>query len=316
MQKCERCGADRVVLDSGKIRSCTKGPCHPFYGKKRPEHSKHMSALAASGENVAFAATLMKRGRLHNKEVNTEHFKRKILEKLRVDVSDGVDTAFSKMLSDRAKSPELRRKRLRTLFRDTFEPEYRELAAKVLGVSVEDLDATLSSMADEKFEEVWPHLHGILTIRTNAKDPICNKRFVSSVITDLKYNTQGFSTIKTRSSWETAAIEIFEKESIPWSYEEYKLQTSTGWHLPDFVIDYQGQKYIVEIKGGAWYHTAEQKEHYTTTQVAASLELAKSKGWNYSMVLKKPKTIEDIVSATIFRGKNENQKCHEVGRAR
>ena len=278
---------------------CGDKKCHPTYGIKRPAHSKYMSELAASGENAAFNATLMKKGMNHNLEVNTESFKKKVLDNKEIVYSeDNFLEIYSNMLSERNKARSTRTVKMITQFTN-WEKEYIDLILLVTdGINI--TEDWLSSLSDEKFEHIRYNIHGINTLRNSDKADIGrNSWFKSELVSDLKFNIQGLTAVMTRSGMETNYIHLFENNQVSWSYETLKLRNlnGKGFYKPDFIIKYNGTTYIIESKG-SFYRT--DKTEYMENKIGAGIAHAKQNGWKFCLTFEQNPTTMKFLDKTIL----------------
>lgn len=298
-----KCGKFRKLKPSsqskiGKMLAITCGnpKCNPACGRKRPEHSTFIKKLIADGTNEKFMSTIMKKGERFNKEVNTPEFKRKVLERMGIVVTD-VEVQFSKMMSNRNKDVNQRRKQIINRY-TKWESEYRDLIELVCGV-VPTLD-WVYSLSESDIHMYWGRIHGINTIRNSMRSQNSGRTnwFKTDTICGLQYNTQGLTAIRTRSGLETDFIQFFEKYKIKWSYEELRILTldGSGFYVPDFIIDVNGQKYIIEAKGSFY---RQDKEVYIKNKIGAGVKFASERGWKFCLVYQSPKNFKFLTECII-----------------
>lgn len=288
-----KCGKYRKVQKSSQSKigmmlalTCGDRECHAGFGKKRPNHAILMKSLAVSGSEE-YKSTLMKSGKLHNKNINTIEFKRTALAGKMIDVAGKsdkeIEDLYSAMLSERMTS--VSRRRLEIVARyNRWEPEYKELIERVtFGIPTSEY---VNSLTDEEVQRVWARVHGISTIRNGIK--VCRPGWFKRILkTDFKYNFNQQARVITRSGLESDYIDYFEKNEIPWAYEPYVIETmdKSGFHVPDFHIKMNEEDILLEVKGGFFN---QEKEHYIKNKVAAAMNYAKSNGMRYILTHKTP----------------------------
>ena len=303
------CGNYRILWISkqskiGKMlgRACGRPECDPKFGRKRPRQSKIMKALAADPKNNEYRNTLMQKGKKKNPKVNTIEFKRKVLQNCDIDVrelgSKSVKERYSLYLSDRNKSVERRRKQILNSYLK-WDPAYKELIVLVTK-EVPTLE-WVSSLSDFEVHRIWKRVHGISTIRNWDKISESGRGFYKrKLVAGLKFNTQRKTSVVTRSEAEEKYINLFEKNKIPWSYEELRIETimKDGFYKPDFIINHKGQKYLIEVKGKNWYR--QDKDTYIKNRCYAAHKYATQHGWvfgiSYNMSPKDMSFIDHLIT--------------------
>lgn len=297
------CGSPRCIVDSSQSKvgvrlgnTCGKIECSKLFGKLRPSHSAYMKELAASGKNEKFSNTLMKSGHMHNPKLNSQEFKRVVLDNKGI-MGDNIDDAYSAMLRERNLDRRLRQKQLLTRY-NNWEEVYKALIVAVCG-QVPD-PQWCSSLTDEQFAYYWKRVHGINTIRNSDRSGKVGRtlKFRGEIVTGLMFNRKGFTQISTRSSWEANMIRVFERNKVRWSYEEYHIETvdKNGYYVPDFVAEVEGKTYMIEIKGG---FCAGDREYYMRNKIGAAIRFCRKKGWNFCMMYKNPTDLKFLDSTTL-----------------
>jgi len=239
-----KCGDFKKTMNSPQskvgqalYRNCGKIKCEHNYGKKRPEHSQYMKKLAKSN-NTRYTATLMKKGQLFNKEVNSVSFKRKFLSNKKIETEHLNDNEVLKVFADYksklVKSREYRTKEIISFFKKNTKQELD--IQKINKLSVEQFNRLFYLYKSE-------HHDIFCSAVCNAK---CYKR---SLLTDLKFNIRGLTSVYTRSSYDTNYILYFEKNKIRWDYEFKNFRLPAKKYKPDFYVNYNQNKYIIEAKG-------------------------------------------------------------------
>lgn len=281
---CPACGVVRELF-TDKIagarlgRTCGQKKCHPALGTSRPDHSAYMKALAAAGTNPTYNSSLMKKGHLHNKNVNTPEFFVKVLENKGIAATaDDWQGKLHDMLSVRNKDRDNRTKTIVTKFNQWSVDIKLEIASK-LGLTI--TSSNLAALSDAEFSVVYKVLHGIQSTMNmeNLKTTGQNNWFKHVLIINPKFNLDGEKEITTRSGTEARYIELFEESCIYWRYEPFRIpRKDGGYYLPDFFILYNGRSIIVEVKGN--YYRSTEAEFIHTRGIPATA-FAKSRGWEY-----------------------------------
>jgi len=216
-------------------KCCGDTKCEPNFNKKRPAHSKFMKNLALSKTNEKYTSTLMKKGELFNKKVNSDEFKIKILMKNRsYNPNEDIKTQYSRYLSNRMN---LKSTRIKMIL--DFNKKH-----DIVGLNKKQLEALSDDEFLIQFYNYKSKHHEIY-----CKDKCGAKHFKRSLLLSLKYNIRGLTSVYTKSSYETNYINYFEKNQIPWDYEFEKFKLDTCSYTPDFLIEYDKKKYIIETKG-------------------------------------------------------------------
>lgn len=268
--------------------NCAKPECSPLYGKKRPEHSEMMKELAKDPHS-SVGKTVFQKGVLSNKEVNSLEFKRKVLNKLGIfPEEENIEVEYSEYMSTRSKDREIRTKTMVTKLK-SFDCDFSSFLSEVAGVEL--TRDNIEKLSEEKFNSFFTLFHGVSTLQ-NSRNILSKSSnfFKSEILYDLKYNSSGLTSVRTRSGWETSAIRIFESEGIMWSYEEIMIPTidKKGLYVPDFKIEFQEKTYLIEIKGGFFN---QDEVYYMKNKVLAGMRFAEDMGWKFLFTQKEPKTI-------------------------
>lgn len=271
-----KCGSPNRIIKSVQsslgcyvYRCCGQTKCEMNYGKTRPAHSALMKKLAADGTNEKYMATLMKKGELFNKEVNSISFKRKKLSNAGYDVDnlsdDEVVKLNAKRWSDHQLTPGFIGKRVIKLINN------HGLHDIFSNVTYEDiLKMSPTELADIRYK--WYSWHHVFYCSENC----VAKYFKRTVKTNLKFHIRKLTEVKTRSSYESSFIDFFEENQIKWDYESFRIILPKGSYKPDFIFEYENQKYILEVKG---FLLAKNKVEYLTTKINAAYDYAKNNGY-------------------------------------
>ena len=247
-----KCGKPKKLVRSSQAflgwkfsGNCGSKECHPGYGKKRPEHSSFMKALAASGCNPDFSKTLMKKEELFNPEVNSISFKRKKLHnkgyKVEGLTDDDIISLEKQYEHDKQFTNESIAKKIVKFIN-------KHNAADLFEYNTYDDLVKLSNDDLLKLRRrVYSYHHLIYCSETCVA-----KHFKRVEKTDLKYNMRNMTYVKTRSSYESNYIDFFESNGIKWDYEPFRLSIENEFYVsytPDFIIEYDNKKYMLEVKG-------------------------------------------------------------------
>ena len=291
--KCN-CGVYRKLKKSSQSKVgyqlslyCGNRECHPRFGIERPEHSLKMKEKLLDKDSK-FSKSLFQKGELRNSKVNSIHFKKTILKKNNISFTsdDEIPYIYSKYLSDTRKSTSYRGKQILIRY-NKWESFYKELIIKLLGVI--PTEQWISTLSDDEVQIAWSKVHSINSIRNvkNSEKMGRNSFFKQETLTDLKYNSQNLSQITFRSGWEYDLAVIFEKEKIEWSFEELNIISIDGksFYIPDFIINLNGKKTIIEVKGGFFN---QDKEYYLANKIRAGVNYAEEHNYNFYMLYKKP----------------------------
>ena len=303
-----KCGKWKALINSTQALvkkalylSCGNKECHPRTGIARPEHSEKMKSLAVNG-SPEYKATLMKPGELFNKEVNSIEFKRKVLANSGIEASslteEEVLYEHGRFLSDMVKSREVREKALVSRI-ENWSAAFKELGAQLVGFDL--TMENLKGVPDDDFRKVYGKLHGVQTVvnSVNSENAGRSSWFKNVFMEDLKFNSQGKTTVRTRGGLEADYISLFEDEGVPWSFEELRIPTisNDSIYIPDFVICYKEETFIVEAKGNFY---RQDKDTYIAEKVMAGVRYAEERGWKYCMTFQSPKDMGFLNSATYF----------------
>lgn len=232
---CKQCGNDfeHKALRSFCSKEC-RGDAQRMRqsGKKRPEHSKFIKGLIASGENEAFNRTIMKKGELFNKEVNSIAFKKKRLEKNGIEYDDeNLEQLYNKFQNGNINGIKSWRSKIKNAIQKY--PDHQLIPFLIVA----------NNWNDEELEaRYYKEIHGIFTSlnlekRGKIKIPVeCSK-----------------GIINVRSSYEVNWIKFLDENDIEWDYEPAWFRLKSGkFYLPDFRINYKNEIIWLEVKGAFW----------------------------------------------------------------
>jgi hypothetical protein len=276
------CGKPRSVVERKNGIPFLYPACDNPDCRKRPQHSKRMKELASQEDSPLTG--LMKKGELHNKEVNTFEFRKKVLENKGIKVdAENVNISFSKMLSARNKEKD---NVVNVLLRMIagFSPECRERFIKRYPGKIDK--QFIQNLNPEDFSKFKFFVWGLNTISIphSAGRTSFYKR---PLLKDLKYNKRGLTLIQLRSGYEENYIKFFEKQKVVWDYEELILDTANGGsYRPDFIIHKFGKPWVVEVKGTFF----RQGEDYIKNKLIPAIPQCEELGYNFCLTFEeKPK---------------------------
>lgn len=236
---CAFCNKEFVVCSSGIGRKYCSSSCshEGARGKKRPKHSEHMKKLAKSGESPKFSATLMQKGKLFNKNVNTDEFKKKVLNNKNIHFEDEtLHAVYNKYQNEKRNNVNAYRKKIITAL------------AKYPGNTFTSFLLDASKWSDEELLSRYKgEIHGIFTALHFGK---IGRRKIEIECSKGK--------IDVRSSYEKNWISFFDEKQISWNYEPRWFRLNSGRvYCPDFFINYKGKDYWIEVKGAFWSNQKE-----------------------------------------------------------
>lgn len=286
---CSKCGVNYRHLTKTKrlTATCMQGSCHPNFGKKRPEHGAVMAKLAKAGK----LSGTFKKG-YTNEFVNTVEWKRRVLDNKGISHThlsdDELIEFYNEMKSQFSVTPTAKMNRARTLL-SQYEAQYRDMFGDV--PDLERCDAG----------DIDTYLRRLNQIKTNVcVDPNTSgaKRFRRSVIKDLRWNMSNKKQVTTKSSYETRYVLLFEDEGVSWEYEPFAIRDGENVYIPDFIFDYNGTKYMLEIKG--YFKDDEQRETYFTTKLAIAVAWCEKNGYTLLFTFDgNPTTTTNIIKETV-----------------
>lgn len=297
-----KCGKPKRLVTSKQAKLgvkfdgyCGAKECHPGFGKKRPEHSVYMKKLAMSGENESFSETLMKPGQLHNKEVNTIAFKRKKLANKGYDVSllkdEDIISLEKKYEHDKQFTNESLARKISKFI------SKHKLNDFFVNTSYDELVLMPNEELLKLKKEVYSYHHHIY-----CSDSCVAGRFIREEKFNLKNNIRQLTYVKTRSSYESNYIDFFEKNNIRWDYEPFRIMIYNEYYVsytPDFVIEYDNKKYLIEVKG---YLLENNKDTYLKYKINPAYEFAENSSEYDGFIFtyeSKPKSMEKMLTYTL-----------------
>ena len=305
-----KCGNLKRIIQSKQSKLgikffpwCSKG-CDPKVGRKRPEHSAKMKKLAADETNATFNNVLIQKNQLKNKKVNTPEFKRKFLQNKNLDVDNLNDEEivikFTEFKSQFMKSRDKRIKIIQQRF-DNWEDEFKKLIL-IITNNIEPHNIDLLNMAQSDFDLLYKRIHGVNTIRNWSIIQESRTSFFKRIKkSNFLYNTADQQEVITKSGLESCYIDFFETYHIPWEYETLRLETidKKGFHTPDFIINFNDKRYILETKGNFY---RQEIAEYLSNKVAAVQIYAKQNDMYYVLTtIQKPNIKGNFIEEALIK---------------
>jgi hypothetical protein len=212
-----------------------------FRDKLRPEHSEMMK-IKMKGINRGDNFRETKR----NQNSSIE-FKVKVLTNKKIDVlsktEDEIKKLYKLINSNTRKSKDFKIKKLKNFLKsDKYldEPIYLNFKDRFKNLKI----------TDENVENIYPEMMSIISSISMVRNENMGKtKFFKTGFIKVK-NCLNKTIIRYRSSWELKTIEFLELNGVKYSYELFHIQKEDGTlYLPDFLIEYEGRRILLEIKG-------------------------------------------------------------------
>jgi len=247
---------------------------------------------------------LMKKGQQHNKDVNSDNFKRKSMERSKSWFPYNSDLSlnenYSRYQSIKNTRPE--GKVVRAL--KNFQELDGDLQSLFLAVYPLDSIVSLEHFSEKAFKLYW----GLRTTHYSRREPKGSvTNFKAETLSNLKHNLSKANGVYVRSSYEANYVKFFEANHIPWDYERYTILSLSKEHhyTPDFYIEYKGKKYIIEVKGSMSFYSDALAKEYIEDKIAAAKIFCREKGYRFIFTFRsKPdkdmKFLEDDITEEIM----------------
>ena len=212
-----------------------------FRGKLRPKHSEMMK-IKMKGINRGDSFREIKR----NQNSSIEH-KIKVLTNKKIDVfsktEDEIKELYRLSNSNARKTNEFKIKKIKKFLNsDKYldEPLFLNFKSNYENVNI----------SDENVKIIYPEMMSIISSISMVRNENMGKtKFFKTGFIKVK-NCLNKTIIRYRSSWELKTIEFLEFNNIKYSYELFYITKEDGTlYLPDFLIEIDGQKILLEIKG-------------------------------------------------------------------
>jgi hypothetical protein len=212
-----------------------------YRGKNRPEHSNLMKIkMKGIDRGDSFRKT--------KKEQNSSiDFKIKVLTNKNIDVlsksENEINDLYKLIISNARKTNEFKIKKVKKFLKSNkYLDELIFLSFKNKFENVE--------LCNGNIEKIYSEMMSIIsTISMVRNENMGKTKFFKTGFIKVK-NCLNKTIIRYRSSWELKTIEFLELNEIKYSYESFYIQKEDGTlYLPDFLIEYEEQKILLEIKG-------------------------------------------------------------------
>jgi hypothetical protein len=212
-----------------------------FRGKSRPEHSEKMKIkMKGIDRGESFRKT--------KKEQNSSiEFKIKFLINKNIDVSskseNEIKDLYRTFISDVRKTNEHKINKVKNFLRTVKyldEPLFSKFESNYKNVDI----------TNENIDYIYPEMMSVISSISMVRNENMGKtKFFKTGFIKVN-NCLNKTIIRYRSSWEIKTIEFLELNDIKYSYEPFYIQKKDGTlYLPDFLIQYEGKKILLEIKG-------------------------------------------------------------------
>lgn len=267
-----KCGEPKKVnIKTGYVSSyCGNSACWMHYGKPRPDHSLIMKRLAKNTDKLV---GLFKSGKLHNAEINSDLFKRKILENKGIQIFD-LNKQYSeyqalKAINNKPKSYETKLKMVPDNLKNVLYQKYGNIPLTkeyFLSLDIPDRD------------KLFFDIHGVLTKFYDSKiRKVRGTKFKRKLVKNLLYNTK-VTAIICKSELEHKWIKYFEKNKIYWEYEPFTiLGKLRGTYTPDFLINHNNELIVLEVKGTLYGYPKD----YIENKIEACKEYCETKNLKF-----------------------------------
>lgn len=221
---CKYCNSKKVKFlhwkkcDSPECASAAKkASLTVWLGKTRPDHAKIISSKLKGVPKTA--------AHKKNMKTNSEHYKKKMLDNKNIQyTNESYQELWKKLISDTRKGNAYKKTCVSNWFSFNID-------------DVEKFDAETLDLYYKKFNSEK-------SIKAMYNHPKMGNG-LRETISDLKFCINR-TEITTRSFWESSFVKDFlEKNKIYYKYEAFYIEN----YLPDFIVEFDGKKYIIEIKG-------------------------------------------------------------------
>jgi hypothetical protein len=214
-------------------------------GKTRPEHSKLMKELHPKGIRIGNEDVA--------KRLKSIDFKKKVLLNKNILQNEGIYTdeyiltEYSNFVSKNRKSIKYKLNNIKKFIKYEkylHDTNYNELVYEISKLDLDNLD-------DKSILDINTRIYSyISSYHTKINENMGNTSyFIRTKVYNLKYNLSKKDYVKTRSSYETVLINILEENKIYWDYENIIIKSENSYNLNDFLIKYNCNQYILELKG-------------------------------------------------------------------
>lgn len=212
-----------------------------FRGKKRPEHSKHMKTKMKGIDRGDKFREIKKQ---QNKSIN---FKISFLKNKGYDLVNLNNTKileiYSKYISDRNKNFEYRKRTL-LKFLSNEKYKYHILFDKIKIIFEQE------GITENNISFLSKIKNSIISTVAMSENPemASSKYFKRGYIDVVQCLNK--KTIYYKSSLELNFLNYLENNKLKYSYEPYEIiKNEIGIYKPDFLINHNGEEYLIELKG-------------------------------------------------------------------
>jgi len=281
-----KCGKFKKLKKNANIATyCGKKECWMHTGKSRPEHSIKMKNC----KSKKYLDNLIKPGELKNPEVNSNKFKTKILENKGIEINNLVED-FRKYNSDKYKLDAPKRY---ISWYNKLPNKLKTIITQTYGILELNLDI-IENMDVQQRDDLFHTIHGLNTIKNNENLIKTGGFFKTHLVDNLEYNTK-VSSVICRSKYEKKFIELFENNKIPWEYESITIKCKRGIYTPDFLITYNNQKILIEVKGTLYGYPKD----YIENKIKSAIEFCDKNNMVFSFILNKQVSMNEILKNRI-----------------
>ncbi len=224
---------------SDEVTNFMKGSS--YRGKTRLEHSNLMKIKM---KGIDRGDSFRKTKKEQNSSIN---FKIKVLTNKNIDVSskseNEIKDLYKVITSDVRKTNEFKINKVKKFLKTNKYLE--ELMFLNFKNKFENFE-----LCNDNIEKIYSEMMSIIsTISMIRNENMGKTKFFKTGFIKVK-KCLNKTIIRYRSSWELKTIEFLELNEIKYSYESFYIQKEDGTlYLPDFLIEYEGKKILLEIKG-------------------------------------------------------------------
>lgn len=212
-----------------------------FRNKSRPEHSNLMK-IKMKGIDRGDSFRKIK------KEQNSSiEFKIKVLKNKNIDITskseNEIKDLYKTITSSVRKTNDFKIKKIKKFLKSNKYLE--ELTFLSFKNKFEYVD-----ICNDNVEKIYTEMMSIISsISIVRNENMGSTKFFKTGFIKVK-NCLNKTILRYRSSWELKTIEFLEINEIKYSYESFYIQKEDGtFYLPDFLIEYENKKILLEIKG-------------------------------------------------------------------
>lgn len=230
-------GSRFVMSDS----DCKTAKGH-LKGKTRPDHGdKIRDKLKAYSCNRSDEHTANLKDFLQNR------YKKKRMLNLGLvrdsDSNETVDVAFSNYMSTYNKSDEHKMNKIRSFLLNT---KYQDL--KIFKSYKQSYSADTTIEVPKAYKTMMSIISTV-AYQDDKNDMGSARFFNKGKLDGLRFQLNGSSSMKYKSSYEKLSVEFFENSGYGWSYEPIFIECEETIYTPDFLLNLENGQYLLEVKG-------------------------------------------------------------------